>query len=273
MRTVSSLVIDRLLAPSGYREQDRQNGDSIMRMNRFTGLRATALAIVGLAATAVTAMAADVRAPRPAYPAYTKAPAYVAAIHNWTGFYIGAFGGGGWGAHDYAGAGLARIDSGGGLYGGTLGYNWQAGMFVLGVEGDFGGSTINGSTTIVPGLTHETNLNWLGSVRGRAGIAINDLLLYGTGGWAYGSVRDTSNNAGAIEQFTTTRSGWTVGGGAEYAFTPNWSMKAEYRYTDLGNTSNAAPLNGAAPYSVSNTFSTVTVGLNFKWGGPTVSRY
>ncbi|TAK50370.1 MAG: porin family protein [Xanthobacteraceae bacterium] len=221
-----------------------------------------------------SASAADVKPARPApvYPA-ARAPVYVAPIHDWTGFYVGVFGGGGWGRHDYTNPASTQYGSSGGLFGGTAGYNWQAGRIVLGVEGDLAWANINGTGTPAAGLTNQSELQWLGSARGRVGWAMNNLLLYGTGGWAYGSVRNTNTNAGLADQFTVSKSGWTAGGGAEYAVNPNWSAKLEYRYTDLGNVSQPAPANLAAPYTVSNTFHSVTVGLNYKWGGPPVSRY
>jgi outer membrane immunogenic protein len=234
-------------------------------VGRFLGLL--------LAGLAFPAFAADVRTSAPVKtPAY-KAPAYISPIHDWTGFYVGVFGGGGWGRHDYSNPASMTYGSSGGLLGGTAGYNWQAGRIVLGIEGDAGWANISGSGAPAAGLGHHSELQWLGSVRGRAGFALNDLLLYGTGGWAFGSVRNTSTNGGLVDAFTVSKSGWTVGRGAEYAVSPNWSAKLEYRYTDLGDTARPAPTNGAAPYSVSNTSQAVTIGLNYKWGGPPVSRY
>lgn len=229
-------------------------------------------AVLALAGSAYAADAPARTAPPPVAPVY-KVPAYSAPIYDWTGFYVGVFGGGGWGRHDYANPASTHYGSSGVLLGGTAGYNWQAGRIVLGVEGDIGWANIGGSTVPAVGLAHDSELQWLGSVRGRAGFALNDLLLYGTGGWAFGSVRNVSTNAGLVDAFTVSKSGWTVGAGAEYAVAPNWSAKLEYRYTDLGSVDRPAPTNGAAPYAVSNTSQAVTIGLNYKWGGPPVARY
>lgn len=234
------------------------------------GLAAIGMTAVGLASTAG---AADI--PRKSSPPIVRAPApaYVSPLYDWSGFYVGIFGGGGWGRHNYLdGASSTTYPSSGGLVGGTVGANWQMGNIVLGAEGDLAWANITGTGVPPTVVSNRSELHWVGTLRGRAGIALSNILLYGTGGWAYGGLQNT-NTAAAIETLSTTKGGWTAGGGLEYAFTPNVSGKVEYRYYDFGRVGLGAPANGALPYSVSNSFHTVTIGLNYKWGGPTVARY
>ena len=120
------------------------------------------------------------------------------------------------------------------LVGGTLGYNYQTGSFVWGLEGDIAWSDVKGSVACGLGLTCETANRWLGTARGRLGYAFDRLLPYITGGGAFGNVR-ASINPGPIVSATNTRIGWTVGAGLEYAFLGNWTAKIEYLYVDLGS--------------------------------------
>jgi outer membrane immunogenic protein len=143
--------------------------------------------------------------------------------------------------------------------GAQLGYNWQIGSRVTGVEADIQGSGIKGSASAVPTLlitgqpatgvldSSEPKLSWFGTVRGRLGVTVTpDLLLYGTGGLAYGHV-DTSANFSesdsgddsvqAPASVSKTKVGWTAGAGAEWMFARNWSAKLEYLYVDLGSES------------------------------------
>src|SRR5437763_6169199 len=131
-----------------------------------------------LASIAGAAGAADMSAPR---AAYTKAPMMSPAI-NWTGFYIGAMG-------DYASEATSdslRIK--GGFAGGTLGYNWQSGVFVAGIEADGAWADIR-NTASLPGITATAKIDALATVRGRIGAAFNQLLLYGTGGVAFADTK------------------------------------------------------------------------------------
>jgi outer membrane immunogenic protein len=138
--------------------------------------------------------------------------------------------------------------------GAQFGYNWQIGSLVTGLEADIQGSSIKGSaraTSIFastgapdPGgtfLSSEPKLSWFGTLRGRLGVTVTpELLLYGTGGLAYGHV-DASATWGrdvfAPASVSKTKVGWTVGAGAEWMFAHNWSAKLEYLYVDLGNES------------------------------------
>ncbi|WP_020176361.1 outer membrane protein [Methyloferula stellata] len=167
-------------------------------------------------------------------------------IFTWTGVYLGGQVGYQWTAdssgaiYSTGGAALAALqpnfNQAGVIGGGHLGYNWQVNQFVLGVEGDVEGSTLQGSGPYASGVyTLTTNIDVQGSVRGRLGIAWDRLLLYATGGVAFAQIENKySNTATGLDDLKATRTGWTVGGGVEYAFKPNWSARIEYRYTDLG---------------------------------------
>jgi len=197
-------------------------------MKRFVLTSVLALATLS---TVTAANAADLPR-RHAMP--TKAPLYEAP-YNWTGFYVGINGGGGWGDSKWSAAsGSSSFNTSGGVVGGTIGYNWQAGPTVFGLEGDLDWSGIKGSTTAVPCTTScETRNDWLGTARGRIGYAFNRFLPYITGGLAVGDIK--ANPAGFGGE-TQTRAGWTLGGGLEVGIAGPWSAKIEYLYADLGKT-------------------------------------
>jgi outer membrane immunogenic protein len=214
-----------------------------------------------------------------------KAPPAPVAVYDWTGFYIGGFGGYGFGNQNLNNglgpAGFADFttnwETHGAFGGGEIGYNWQSGNFVFGLEADGAGSNIQGNDnfalTDAGGLpmNDANKLNWVASVRARGGIAVDRLLFYFDGGWAYGGITHTNTvTGGAVDQFSVSRSGLAAGGGISYAITDNLIGKIEYRYYDLGTYSRNAPLNTAIPYNVANTYSTVLLGLDFKFGGGTV---
>jgi outer membrane immunogenic protein len=220
---------------------------------------------------------------------YVKAPVAALPIYDWSGFYVGVFGGGGFGSHNLNNAlgpvGFANYtityDSSGAIVGGEAGYNWQSGNIVLGVEGDGFWSGIKGSDrtqfnagTLPIGSSDATNLRNGATLRARGGIAVDRLLLFFTGGWAYGNFTHTNTDPGlGIDTFSTHRSGITAGGGIAYAVTDNLIGKFEYRYYDFGRYERLNPLNGQIPYTVNNTYSVVTLGLDFKFGGPVVAKY
>jgi len=169
-------------------------------------LTTTGLIALGMA----PAIAADLPA-----RAYTKAPAAAIAINNWTGFYLGAMGG-------YAqenSDGLGSLS--GGFAGGTAGYNWQGVGSPLGIEADAAWADIG--ATFFP---FETRIRDMGTVRGRLGYAFDQVLIYGTGGYAWADNRLT---AGPFSD-SKVHSGWAVGAGVEVMFAPKWSVKAEYLY-------------------------------------------
>ncbi len=226
------------------------------------------LATVALSALTLAGPVAAADIPAKA-PIFRAAPG--PAIYNWSGFYLGLYGGGGWGHHDRTNA--AGLDnsyrSTGGLIGALAGYNWQWNSpLVVGLEGDIAWANIKGDDAGAGGTVDQSQYRWLGSVRGRIGYAFDNWLLFGTGGWAFANIRHTNSSGTTIvttDSFDTTRSGWTLGGGVEYAFMPNWTVRADYRYFDFGSYSRSAPANGIFPYSVSNKLQTVTVGLSYKF--------
>jgi outer membrane immunogenic protein len=194
-------------------------------MKRYISASVAALATVTImgAANAADILRRDVMPMNP--------PPYYAP-YNWTGFYIGINGGGGWGTADWTGNGF---DTAGGLAGGTLGYNWQMGQGVFGLEGDFDWSNIGGSTGCVS-TSCEVRSHWLSTVRGRFGYAFDRFMPYVTGGVAFGEVATT---VVGFTSTTSTKAGWTVGAGVEGSIAGPWTAKVEYLYVDLGGSSNS----------------------------------
>jgi outer membrane immunogenic protein len=227
---------------------------------------------------------------------------------TWTGFYLGGNAGYGWGHADtdfdprpdaVTFVNLAPTtldpDPSGFIGGGQLGYNWQWNKWlVLGFETDFQGTDIeghdfqspiiqnNGTPFLTAGsfLAAHERVQWLGTVRGRIGFApICRLLIYGTGGFAYGNVDYSANtnfNNGTTYpvDFTETKTGWTAGGGIEYAISNHWTVRAEYLHYDLGEAHRTQnQLVGGVPqgppffvhYNFDTSGEIVRGGLNFKF--------
>jgi len=242
-------------------------------MNRFIGGLVTTATVIGLS---VSAFAADMP---------MKAPAYVPPpmLNNWSGVYVGLNAGYSWGhsSIDYAqgsgfifgvppflaGGGLATsVDPGSFIGGGQLGFNYQSGIWVFGAEADIAWRDRTDTATftlnpVVVGVGGGDTLllsdeqKWVGTVRGRLGISpgsMSNWLFYVTGGLAYGgfehAVTQNCNVAcGQVRVFSdsTTKAGWTVGGGVEVALNRNWSVGAEYLYMDFGTDTFAAPAAGS----------------------------
>ena len=209
------------------------------------------LTTVGLVALGMTpALAADLPA-----RAYTKAPA-IAPLPTWTGLYIGAMGG--WGTED---AGSNAMS--GGFGGGTLGYNWQTGQLVLGVEADAAWSNINASTGIPGVVTASAKIQDLGTVRGRIGYAFDQVLVYGTGGYAWADTKLSATAAGLSISDSKVLNGWTVGAGIEAMFAPHWSVKGEYLYRSFsGDTFFSGVIPGGVTTGTLNVHS-FQVGVNY----------
>ena len=260
-----------------------------------------------------------------------KAPPPVAAVYNWSGFYAGLNAGGTWGStdpgmsvtppgfssvNDYFtfGAGAAinaftvqsvgnnTFHNSGFTGGGQIGYNWQFGSLVTGVEWDFEYFNPKGSRTLVGAyaadavpfaFTQSSSGSWLTTLRGRIGLAQNNWLLYLTGGVAAAQM---SFNSTFLDQETSpprfsgglastvsvsqTRYGAVGGAGFEYGFTPNWSVRAEYLYLVIdrvSTTTTAVPTNGGNPgtcisfcsifgYNARFAESIARVGVNYRFG-------
>jgi len=178
-----------------------------------------AASLTAMAVAAGAAVAADIqRGPAP----YYNAPA-MSGLYNWSGPYAGLNIGYEWGkVTNTAG------EPSGLMGGGQVGYNWQSGQFVFGAETDI--QLSGADDTFAPWKFANP---WFGTLRGRAGVAFNNVLLYATLGLAYGELKGTFL---ALDE-TKTEIGWAGGVGAEYGFTPNWSARVEYLYMDLASRS------------------------------------
>ncbi len=202
-------------------------------------MRKATLGAAIFAAICITASAQAADLPYRPYTVNQPLNAY-----SWAGPYLGANLGYGWGSVDN------NLASPSGFLGGVqAGYNWQSGQFVFGIEGDIQASGADDRFA-----AWKFSNPWFGTVRGRVGYAMNNVLLYGTGGLAFGELK--AEAFGMTESHTSA--GWTVGAGAEVGFAPNWTAKVEYLYVDLS--SNNFVLTGA---SNSLNFSTVRVGVNY----------
>jgi outer membrane immunogenic protein len=227
-----------------------------MRLNK---IHLAGFVAFGLLAFSQGASAADLSLA----PLYKAPPSEVSQAYNWTGFYLGVNGGGGWGRSHWQGAGNVGLS--GGQAGGTIGYNWQFGQTVLGLEGDVDWSGLQGTNTsaLCPGGACSTSDSWLSTVRGRAGYAFGNVLPYVTGGLAVGDIQGAAPGfAGA----TNTNTGWTVGGGLEVALPGNWSAKAEYLHVDLGDFNCGGNCGGAPNENVSMHDNVFRAGVNYHFG-------
>ena len=242
------------------------------------------LSTVALIAFAAPAAAADLAA-RP----YVKAPpAPVAVVYDWTGFYIGA--NGGWGSSrkcwDFIdpvfGGPEGCHDATGGTAGGQIGYRWQAGTWVFGVEGQGNWADFRGAnTSLFVGAPFEnrTHVEAFGLLTGQIGYAFNNVLLYVRGGAAVTADRYRGTIAGVtFDRVDDSRWGGAVGVGLEYGFTPNWSAAIAYDHMFMGtrtldfNTA-AAPVVFTREDRIKQDVDVVTVRVNYRWGGPVVAKY
>jgi outer membrane immunogenic protein len=227
---------------------------------------------VCVAALAAPAFAADL--PVKAPPAPPPIPMF-----NWTGFYIGANIGGVWShgsiTDNITGANLSA-NSSGFMGGGQLGYNWQFNSFVLGAEWDIDGTTLSrtsNAVVTVPGtLQAKASTDWITTLTGRAGFAVDRWLWYvkGGGAWAQNSLTFNNLTTGAAASFSNTASGWTVGLGAEWAFAPQWSAKIEYDYARFSNwTPSTTAVVAGDSVTVRRNMDMLKVGVNYRfdWGG------
>jgi len=219
--------------------------------------------ILGAMGTASAADLPNTKAP----PAFVPPPP---PVFTWTGVYIGGQIGYQWGTDSAVGPrGIGASYSASGVTGGAhVGYNYQMGQFVAGIEGDVNGSSYNGTTALGAIGTRE---NVDGSVRGRVGVAWDRALIYATGGAAFGGIDNTYPGL----TISHTRVGWTVGGGIEYAIDNNWSVRAEYRYTDYGT---YADFPFGLPITHDETDNRVQVGFSYKFDmfappAPVVAKY
>ena len=158
---------------------------------------------------------------------------YIPAQFLWTGFYLGAGIGGGFGSAPFLDpfGTTASPSLKGFLLGGVAGVNYQINSFVFGVEGDFYASWAKGTALDPIGDALQTQVFWTATFTGRLGWAFDRLLIYGKGGAAFDYDRDTVfQPSGVVVVGSTNRAGWTVGGGVEYAVTEHWTTRIEYDY-------------------------------------------
>jgi outer membrane immunogenic protein len=268
-----------------------------MKRNILGGLTISVLLV---AAPLSTASAADMPLKAPPPPP--------APVFSWTGCYIGANAGATWnhsnvtstmdpGGHFGDPANLAAVGAAGTgsanktgfVGGGQTGCNWQNGQFVFGIEGDINtfsaDAALNGAglSTIGPfTITNSVKTDWLATLRPRAGVAFDRSLLYVTAGVAFAEVKytqtyadTTPETAFGTSQASQTKAGWTVGAGWEYAFTNNWSAKAEYLYVRFPSIGTTTFVADTPPFTATNTLHGSTtlqsqifrVGLNYKFTG------
>lgn len=202
---------------------------------------------------------------------------------NWSGPYVGVAGGYGWGSsqhYDVTGFDTAPIGLGGGIAGGTAGWNWQLpGQAVLGIEGDLSWTDIGGSSTGGSGGFQTcggnpsvcgTDLEALGTLRARMGYAMGHFMPYATFGLALGLLHGNEGTAptgaGAYGHGSSIEPGWTAGAGIEMAPIPRWTVKVEYLFVDLGSHSVFSDANlGPTPVAQNVSFSSsiIRAGIDF----------
>jgi outer membrane immunogenic protein len=247
------------------------------------------LGTVALIAFAAPAAAADLAA-RP----YTKAPpAPVAVLYDWTGFYIGA--NGGWGSShkcwDLTNAGLGTIvpafpegchDATGGTVGGQIGYRWQAGTWVFGLEGQGNWADFQGSNVSLfdPTVRNQSRIDAFGLFTGQIGYAANNVLFYLKGGAAVTADRfrrfDVPTGVFIASVGDDTRWGGVVGAGIEFGFAPNWSAGVEYNHLFMQDRTHDFVDTAGVFFStnrIRQDVDLVTARINYRFGGPVIAKY
>lgn len=233
---------------------------------------------VGCAVMGAPAIAADLPQ-RTAPPAAAFAPT---PVYSWSGFYVGLDLGYAWenAAFNNSGVVTNNFNPNGVIGGAYLGYNFQvAPSVILGVEGDIEGGSVKKSVNpIAFAIPFGSNIaltnDFRASIRARAGLSVDRALFYLTGGVAFANFNLKSTWGGVFsEQWNMGRSGWTLGGGLEYAFTPNWIGRIEYRFSSFGNFSHFSPFVGPTTQRIND--NAIRAGVSYKFGGyaPVVARY
>jgi outer membrane immunogenic protein len=252
------------------------------------------LATVGVAALGMApAFAADL-APR----TYTKAPA-MAAVYDWTGFYIGINAGGAsshncWDLNNIGGLGPIPStsegchDATGAVVGGQIGYRWQSASWVFGVEAQGDWADLKGSNTSTPAalapVVNHTKIDAIGLFTGQVGYTWNNVLGYVKGGAAVTHDKYSGSLApfGQFDQASETRWGGAVGAGLEVGFAPGWSVGVEYDHLFMGRRDITFPGGTVvAPGAIANSrtdsikqdVDMATVRLDYRFGGPVIAKY
>ena len=183
---------------------------------------------------------------------------------SWRGFYAGVNAGYAWGGDDSVtlsgpgGTATGTLEPNGWFGGGQIGYNAQFQSLVFGIEADLQGADISDGNAFA-----STNVDWFSTVRGRVGYAAGPALLYATGGFAFADVNTNATVSGVSFSSDEVKTGYALGGGIEWAFAPNWSLKSEYLYVNLGDDDFSGP-GGVAAHSETD-FHTVRMGLNYRF--------
>jgi outer membrane immunogenic protein len=238
--------------------------------------------VIGLAAVGISgaASAADLSG---GAPSYTRAPAIVATVYDWTGLYIGINGGGAtssinWNADGFGNEGSHNAS--GGTVGGQIGYRWQTpSSWVFGVEAQGNWADFKGSNASLqfPGQTNQTTIDSFGLFTGQIGYAWDRTLLYAKGGAAVTDNKYLANSTLppliGIDTAHETRWGATLGAGIEYAFAPNWSLGVEYDHLFMGNRDVNSPTGFLIADHIKEDVDLFTARVNYKFGGPGVARY
>jgi outer membrane immunogenic protein len=239
------------------------------------------LGTVGLVALgmAAPAVAADLPA-----RTYTKAPAAVSAVYDWSGFYIGGNGGYGTSRKEWDGGPLLSDEgshnANGGVIGAQIGYRWQTGGWVFGLEAQGDAADLRGSngSLITATTVNRTQIDALGLFTGQIGYTWNNVLWYGKGGAAVTSDKYAGLNTGLVfDSASEARWGAVVGTGLEFGFTPNWSLALEYDH--IFNGDRTLTLTSVADGTFSRTerinqdVDLFTLRFNYRLGGPVVAKY
>ncbi len=248
-----------------------------------------------VAALALSALGAGAASAADLAPYYTKAPPVPYAVYNWAGFYVGGHIGGSWTEQNWTNTANTTLfgdlnpqegfgQHGAGVFGGVqVGYNWQASNYVFGLEGTFSGMDNKGTlANTVFGARDDMfswRTNWMTTITGRAGFAINNNLLYVKGGYAgvssHLAVSDVVPAFVGSGSDTHFHNGWTVGAGWEYGITQNWIVGVEYDYAafeakgyQLGTTTGAYSFD-SKPRDIQSAVARVS----YKFNGPIIAGY
>jgi outer membrane immunogenic protein len=205
-----------------------------------------------------------------------KAPRYAEPAASWAGWYIGAHAGAAWqqtnASTTYEGftTNNNTFSNSGFIGGGQIGYNWQHGNFVFGLEGDISGLS-NKNSGVANGYQFTSRVHWLSTVRGRFGLAVGDTMAYATAGVAFGGVRSSldfafsKSDSYSGTSSNKTRTGWTVGGGVEHMLSRNWTVGLEALFVDLGKSSVFDSKNSGKTGNFQNQLVIGRVKLNYKF--------
>jgi outer membrane immunogenic protein len=250
-------------------------------------MKTLVIGIFGLAAAGITTAASAADLPARTY-AKSAPPAYVAAVYDWSGFYVGV--NGGWGGANNswsliaAGGPFAEgtTRGNGGTVGGQIGFRWQSGPAVFGIEAQGNWANLSGTNTSLAvlnaGIDNHSNLDAFGLFTGQVGYAWDNVLLYVKGGAAVTDTRysDLITGTGTVVASSSdTRWGGTVGAGLEVGLAPNWSVGIEYDHLFMADSTDNFTGGGGffASDSISQNVDLVTARLNYKFGGPVIAKY